>query len=106
MTTEKPEETTVYHETVFYLEPQYYYLFLSIKKKNKKLCTSFLFETNQVLFSFKNYCVHERTNIKVLYMLITRCLRFLFLWNVPIIPPVYFLKKVSDGSFSKEIKAT
>lgn len=33
MTTEKPEETTVYHETVFYLEPQYYYLFLSIKKK-------------------------------------------------------------------------
>lgn len=101
MTTEKPEETTVYHETVFYLEPQYYYLFLSIKKK-KKLVPAFCSRQTKYYFK-KNYCVHERTNIKVLYMLITRCLRFLFLWNVPIIPPVYFLKKVSDGSFSKEI---
>lgn len=36
MTTEEPEETTVYHETVFYLGPQYYYLFLSIKTKQNK----------------------------------------------------------------------
>lgn len=43
MTTEEPEETTVYHETVFYLGPQYFYLFLSIKTKQKKTCLYQLF---------------------------------------------------------------